>query len=268
MVMRRPEMNHRKLFFFPLCLGVVSLLLAACAPAKIKVPPRVLTPPPSAKKYPLSGKSYLINDKRYHVLASAEGYAEEGEASWYGWDFHGKKTASGEPYNMNDLTAAHKILPLNTWVKVTNLINQREVTVKVNDRGPFVRERIIDLSYAGAKALGMVDPGTAPVRVEVLGAAEEKDIAGVRTAVLVPAANYREGRFAVQVGSFQDPANSEALAARLRREFGVVTIEEFDRGDAMFYRVRVSEVKSLGRAMELQAQLEEKGYRDCFVVAR
>jgi len=262
------EMNHRKLFFFLLFLGTVSLVLAACAPVKLKTPPRVATPPPPAKTYPLSGKSYIINGKRYHVLASAEDYAEVGEASWYGWDFHGKKTASGEPYNMHDLTAAHKILPLNTWVKVTNLTNGREVTLRINDRGPFVRDRIIDLSYAGAKALGMVDPGIAPVRLEVLGAAEEKNIGGVMTAVLVPAADYREGHFAVQVGSFQDPSNSQALAAKLRREFGVVTIEEFDRGDAVFYRVRVSEVKSLGQAMDLQAKLEEKGYRDCFVVAR
>jgi len=237
-------------------LAAVALILAGCAAEK------------ESRTYPLSGKSYVINGKRYHILASARGYVQEGEASWYGRNFHGKKTANGEAYNMYGLTAAHKTLPINTWVKVTNLANFREVTVRINDRGPFVRGRVIDLSYAGAKQLGIAATGTAPVRIEALGTAKEVKVNGQVRTVLVQPKSYTEGRFGVQVGSFQNRTNAEALVERLRREFGYATIEVFDRGDAVFYRVRVADKRSLGQAMKLQAQLERQGFRDCFVVAR
>jgi rare lipoprotein A (peptidoglycan hydrolase) len=112
---------------------------------------------------------YEVNGKRYYPLLSAEGYAEIGEASWYGRYFHGKKTANGEIYNMHAMTAAHRTLPFNTFIKVTNLETLREVVLRINDRGPFDPDyRIIDLSFAAAKALGMVEPGYAEVKLEVL----------------------------------------------------------------------------------------------------
>lgn len=112
--------------------------------------------------------SYVVNGKRYYVKASSRGYAERGRASWYGKKFHGHRTSSGETYDMYAMTAAHKTLPLPTYVEVTNLDNNRKIIVKVNDRGPFHPGRIIDLSYAAAKKLGMTGHGTAPVEVRAL----------------------------------------------------------------------------------------------------
>jgi rare lipoprotein A len=119
-----------------------------------------------------SGKSYVINGKRYHILATAEGFREKGLASWYGEPFHGRKTASGETYDMNEVSAAHKTLPLHTWVEVVNVENGQKLLLRVNDRGPFVDGRIIDLSKAAAKKLGVFRPGTA--RVMVLAVSRER----------------------------------------------------------------------------------------------
>lgn len=110
--------------------------------------------------------TYRVNGESFHVMRSANGYKKQGIASWYGRDFHKKRTSSGEPYDMFTLTAAHKTLPLPSYVKVTNLNNGREVIVRLNDRGPFVGDRIIDLSYAAAEKLDMLNNGTAPVEVE------------------------------------------------------------------------------------------------------
>ena len=116
--------------------------------------------PPSRSGNP---DTYVVSGRRYRVKETSEGYREQGVASWYGWDFHGRKTSSGPLYNMFDLTAAHKSLPIPTYVRVTNLENGRNVVVKVNDRGPFVGRRLIDLSYAAADRLGMLSQGTAQV---------------------------------------------------------------------------------------------------------
>ncbi|MDR2613056.1 MAG: septal ring lytic transglycosylase RlpA family protein [Deltaproteobacteria bacterium] len=112
-----------------------------------------------------SGKSYVINGKRYYILATSEGYKEKGLASWYGEPFHGRKTASGEVYDMNEITAAHKTLPLHTWVEVVNTETRQSLLLRINDRGPFVDGRVIDLSKAAAKRLGVYRPGTAKVVV-------------------------------------------------------------------------------------------------------
>ena len=123
---------------------------------------------------------------------------EEGTASWYGPGFHGKKTASGERYDMEELTAAHRTLPFGTVVLVTNLENRKEVRLRVNDRGPFAKKRILDVSKAGARSLGMLGPGTATVRIEVLTLADPD-----------------RGSFRVQLGAFGERANAEALVAKL-----------------------------------------------------
>lgn len=116
-----------------------------------------------------TGKCYTVRGKTYTPLKTVPpGDFQKGVASWYGPGFHGKKTASGEVYDMHSLTAAHNILPLHSWVRVTNLDNGEDVVVKINDRGPFVDDRVIDLSLSAAKKLGMVGPGTVPVRVSVL----------------------------------------------------------------------------------------------------
>ena len=119
------------------------------------------SPPPPAK--PGHPKPYKVLGKWYQPLPHSDGFRQRGLASWYGRDFHGKKTSSGEIYNMHAMTAAHKTLPLGTYVRVYNLENKRSTLVRINDRGPFVRGRIIDLSYSAAKEVGIVGPGTARV---------------------------------------------------------------------------------------------------------
>ena len=150
------------------------------------------------------------------------GLATEGIASWYGHPYHGRPTASGEIYNMYDMTAAHRTLPFGTRVNVHDLENGYDVTVRINDRGPFVEGRIIDLSYTAAQAMHM--PGIAEVYLEILGLGEGGAIPGI---------------FAVQVGAFRDRSNAEQLKERIESQFGPVVIQDFDRGDGLFYRVRV-----------------------------
>jgi rare lipoprotein A len=114
------------------------------------------------------GKSYVVKGRRYYILNSAQGFRENGLASWYGEPFHGRKTASGEIYDMNRISAAHKTLPLHTWVEVKNLENKRNLVVRINDRGPFVPGRIIDLSRAAAAELGVYGPGVARVHIRAV----------------------------------------------------------------------------------------------------
>jgi rare lipoprotein A len=128
----------------------------------------------------LSGKSYVINGKRYYILATSEGYKERGLASWYGEPFHGRKTASGEVYNMHEISAAHKTLPLHTWVEVRNTNTNQKLVLRINDRGPFIDGRIIDLSRAAANKLGVYRPGTAPVVVTALPAAQSRRLTEMR----------------------------------------------------------------------------------------
>jgi rare lipoprotein A len=163
---------------------------------------------------------------------------EEGIASWYGHPYHGRPTASGEIYNMYDMTAAHRTLPFGTRVKVHDLENGREVTVRINDRGPFVEGRIIDLSYAAAQAMHM--PGIAQVYLEILGLGE---------------GGLAPGIFAVQVGAFTDQSNAERLKGQIESQFGPVIIQDFDRGDGLFYRVRVGREISEDAARALAQSL-------------
>jgi rare lipoprotein A len=172
-------------------------------------------------------------------------------ASWYGHPFDGRPTSSGEIYNMHDLTAAHRTLPFGTQVRVRDLDNQQEVVVRVNDRGPFVSGRILDLSYAAAKEMGMIGAGTAHVRLEILN----------------PTVLNLPGIFAVQVGAFRDRANAERLRDRIAQRFQPVIIQSFDRGDGLYHRVRVGQESSEEAARELARQLQEAGLAtDTFVV--
>ena len=154
----------------PVVLILLTLLLSACGGGG-GVKPDARRPAPVApgddaprSKYG-NPESYEVYGKTYHVLATARGYRESGRASWYGEEFHGKRTSSGEPYNMHAMTAAHRTLPLPSYVRVSNLQNRREVIVRVNDRGPFHDDRIIDLSFAAASELGLLRNGTAKVEV-------------------------------------------------------------------------------------------------------
>ena len=172
---------------------------------------------------------------------------EVGWASWYGEPFHGRKTASGAVYDMYQLTAAHKTLPLGTRVMVTHLKNGNAVAVTVNDRGPFVKGRIIDLSYAAAQALGMAGEGVAQVRVEVVAA---------ETIATSPA----EGLFTVQVGSFADRANAGKLMEELQRSHQDVYLQVLKTPENTYYRVRLGKFKTREEAYQLAVRLAQAGY--------
>ena len=171
----------------------------------------------------------------------APGYIERGIASWYGEEFHGRSTSSGEIYDMHALTAAHKLMPLGTVAKVTNLENGRSVTVKINDRGPFIDDRIIDLSYGSAGAIDMVETGLAPVEVEVLKWGE------------------RISNFTIQVGSFAIQENAIRLKNRLEQKYADVYIVPYDKDDMKFYRVRVGVMKDIKEAEQLAGELSATG---------
>jgi len=178
------------------------------------------------------------------------GSRQIGIASWYGKGFHGKPTASGEIYNMYDMTAAHKTLPLGTEVMVTNLENNRSVKVMINDRGPFAKNRIIDLSYAAAKAIGMVGPGTAKVMIEVL-----KTPSGHR-----PLKTSIPRLYTLQVASFINKDNADYLAAKLSHIVDNVYIVLYKTGETTYYRVRVGTFKSREEAIREGERLTREGY--------
>ena len=168
-------------------------------------------------------------------------YTEEGNASWYGAPFHGRKASNGEIYDMNKLTAAHRTLPFNSMVRVTNLNNGKTTTVRITDRGPFVDNRIIDLSRAAAQEIESIGPGIVPVRIEVLSGPD-------------PAAGF----FTVQVGAFKDKGNADRLKERLGTVYSPIYIQQVVLEDGAFYRVRVGRVSGEQEAQRLGEVLREK----------
>ena len=190
---------------------------------------------------------YTVLGKSYQVLDSAEGYVERGLASWYGQKFHGRQTSSREVYDMCSFSAAHKTLPLPSYVRVTNLDNGRSAVVRVNDRGPFHAGRIIDLSYAAAVKLGVDRTGTARVEVQALAGGGDQARPAVRPEVAsrapVPASTDGLGPQIVQVGAYRDQANARGIARRLQ-DAGIddVLVEQVRLRDGEVWRVRVGPV--------------------------
>ncbi|HYM09714.1 MAG TPA: septal ring lytic transglycosylase RlpA family protein [Bryobacterales bacterium] len=203
-----------------LALTLAVLALAACARKK----PRVSAPAPAPQVF--------------------VGATEEGMASWYGHPYHGRPTTSGEIYDMEKLTAAHRTLPFGAHVQVTNLQNGRAVEVRINDRGPFVEDRVIDLSRAAARQIAMLGPGTARVRLRVVALPE------------APAPGF----FAVQVGAFRNRDNAERLRADLARRYGVAFIQKYDGPQGLFYRVRVGRESDVPAAQALAGELRRQNF--------
>ncbi|SDU45501.1 septal ring lytic transglycosylase RlpA family protein [Desulfobacula phenolica] len=218
------------------------------------------------KKNPATQKPYKINGVKYTPLASATGFVQTGLASWYGKKFHGRKTANGEIYDMYAMTAAHKTLPLGTWVSVHNLENNKKIVVRINDRGPFVYGRIIDLSYTGAKKLGVLGPGTAKVKVTALGRAtsySEK----TKNPIAFTAVDYWKGNFTVQVGAFQVKANADNYRYKLSRNYQNAHIKPFEDYRGTFYRVRIGRFTNLKDAERFSDKLMEQDFSQAFAVA-
>jgi peptidoglycan lytic transglycosylase len=183
------------------------------------------------------------------VEPASAGFVEEGNASWYGAPFHGRRASDGEIYDMNQLTAAHRTLPFNTVVRVTNLTNGKSTVVRITDRGPFVEGRVIDLSFAAAKEIESVGPGVVPVRLEILSGG-----------------NPTEGYFTVQVGAFKDRGNAERLRDRLSSNYSPIFIQQIATEDGAFYRVRVGKVSGEENAQKIALDLREKESFTPFVV--
>jgi len=254
----------------------LCLLLTACAlnarrapplpqhappPAPVPPPPQGVESIPDAvpRLEPRSAHGnppfYDVLGRRYFVLAAADGYLERGVASWYGPTFHGGNTSSGEPYDMYGMSAAHKTLPLPTYARVTNLRNGRSVVVRINDRGPFVANRLIDLSYTAAAKLDMIHEGTTLVEVRALtpGAPDEL----TRSAQSPPPSLY------VQAGAFADARNAQHVlerlhAAGLASAFILSPLE----GKSRLYRVRLGPVGSVAEFDQLAARLAALGIPD------
>jgi rare lipoprotein A len=220
--MKKPNFKILTLY-----LVFLILFLAACAP-RHRIAYERRTPPPE--------KGAIEKRESRGV--------QQGVASWYGADFHGKQTSSGEVYDMYQLTCAHNTLPLGTMVMVTNLENGRSVELKVNDRGPFVKGRIIDLSYAAARMLDMTEKGTAMVKVEVFGPVIEQ-----------------VQWFTLQVGSFVDETNAQRLAEQLRKSFENVHVTAMETPTQKYHRVRVGQFDTRESASITAEKLSQMGFK-------
>ena len=234
---------------------------APAAPASVAPPPADISAIPDAvpRAEPRSTHGnppfYDVFGQRYTVLPSADGYLERGVASWYGPNFHGGNTSSGELYDMYGMTAAHKTLPLPTYARVTNLRNGRSVIVRINDRGPFVANRLIDLSYTAAAKLDMIRDGTTLVEVRALTPGVPDELA--RSVQSPPAALY------VQIGAFADPENAQRTLARLQAAgLSNAAVVSPLSGRARLYRVRLGPVHSVAEFDELATRLAALGFPD------
>ncbi len=250
------SVSGARAFFLVLFLLFFILQLGGCGPKR----------PVVRGKYARGTyKPYRVNGKTYYPLPSSRGFVETGYASWYGPNFHGRRTANGERYNMYSMTAAHKILPMNTYVRVENLDNHRSVVVRINDRGPFARNRVIDLSYAAAKKLGVVGPGTARVRLVALG--EVGSIKG-NTVIFKKTPDFMHGDFYVQVGAFVSRENAYRLRNRLCRIYRGVTVVRGRTNGQDYYKVRIDAPNDYRLAKNFEKRIEDAGFPEAFLVAR
>ena len=218
--------------------------------AKPKVEPRSAAGNPS---------SYKVFGKTYHVMQDGSGYVERGIASWYGTKFHGNKTSNGETYSMYKMTAAHKSLPIPTYVEVTNLNNGRKVIVRVNDRGPFHENRIIDLSYVAAKKLGIVGTGTGIVEVRSIDPTTWQQKKKQPARYVRTAAHHYDALY-IQAGAFTSQHNANKLKRQLNALFPNKTIQLAQNSQDRLYRVRVGPISTVAEADRVAQTISDNGY--------
>ncbi len=269
------------------------LLLTACSTTHVSYSPfpgvHISTPIslPSGQHAPLAsgkgghyktGKPYRVSGHTYYPLPTANGYDKIGVASWYGRDFHGKLTANGERYDMHALSAAHKTLPLPSLVRVTNLENGRSVVVRVNDRGPFVKRRLIDLSYAAANALGYTGQGTTRVRVQALGSASppvpSRPVRIATKHTPSPASTHPLSKQSspaatglyIQLGAFARSDNASKLKVSLSAQYPSIRVQPFIRSTHTLYRVRIGPFSDVHAIEHTVLSLQQQGYGNTVVV--
>lgn len=250
-------------YFYTCFLSILALLilLTGCGPVTV-------TPEPSARKKPPTLKPYTIAGKTYYPIETADGYIETGIASWYGKKFHGRKTANGETYNMYAKTAAHKTLPMHTVLLVRNLDNGKETVVRVNDRGPFVRGRIIDLSYKAANEIGMAKTGVAKTQIIAMGESTGSGSKGSKKPGKLKHQDFFKGNYYIQVGSFLNKSNAEKVARLFMSQGIKVVIQPYITSGHTYFRVQVSAGTSLKLARKLEQKFLRTGYPGSFVFAR
>jgi rare lipoprotein A len=234
--------------------------------------------PPSRYGNP---RSYVVRGTRYQTLTSSKGYRERGIASWYGTKFHGHRTSSGDTYDMYQMSAAHKTLPLPTYARVTNLQNGRSVIVKINDRGPFHENRLIDLSYAAAARLGILGRGTGLVEVNAIDPAtyhkvpakpriapSQPKVAGMTKTVATGGPAQQTPSLYLQLGAFHNRDNAQRLQSRLSNVNlpGELKISESVSDNQPVYRVRVGPLASVETADQVTRLLADHGIRSPQVV--
>ena len=269
---------------------LAALTLAACGGSNVRdsapsgsaaIPdlPGDAVPRPEPRSRYGNGPVYEVFGQTYRVMDSSSGYKERGVASWYGKKFHGRLTSNREPYDMYAMTAAHKTLPLPTYVRVRNLRNNKSIIVRVNDRGPFVHNRIIDLSYAAATKLDMVRDGTSLVEVTAISFDEPVGDRPVR--VVEPAAPpaaapapeqqpalQHDNRIYVQVGAFGERANAERRrSALVSGGIGGAFIFADEASTPPMYRVRIGPIGGVDDYDTLVLKLEALGITDPYLVA-
>jgi len=226
---------------------LIALLLTACSTSRYSMEYDAAPigrfdasqiPDAVPKWEPISRKGnsspYTVRGKTYQITDNAQGFEQQGIASWYGLKFHGELTSNGEIYNMYDMTAAHKTLPLPSYVSVTNLDNQRRVIVRINDRGPFHEGRIIDLSYAAAVKLGYSDKGTANVKLETITVASKAETSVLNGKESRPVVNDRLAQF-VQVAAYASPEAAQATAAVVEKLIGDSLVDKVVSGENLVF---------------------------------
>ena len=222
--------------------------------------------PPSRYGNP---KSYKVYGETYYPLAMSKNYTARGTASWYGTKFHGKRTSSGEPYDMYAMTAAHKTLPLPTYVEITNLKNGRTVIVKVNDRGPFHGDRLIDLSYSAAAKLDILQYGTGQVEIRAIDTQQVATAAPPAASVAVPDAMQASEALYLQVGAFSSRGNAQRMQADLQSQnIGAVRIVETSTAAGTFFKVQVGPLASHTEVNRVTQDLKTLGINNSHSIVR
>jgi rare lipoprotein A len=263
---------HRTVCLLLLLMAV--LLVSACAGMQDSAPPNyskqwheipdAVPVPVKPSKYG-NPDSYVALGKTYYVMDSAEAFEQQGVASWYGNKFHGRRTSSGEDYDMYAMTAAHKTLPIPVYVEVTNTDNGRKAIVRVNDRGPFHQGRIIDLSYAAATRLGVAQTGTANVTIRVVN--PEKDKSSLSSKATVKSSVSEGDKLYVQIAAFSEEKNALEYMEKLQAEgFFDVRLHLETIKDKLVYRVRIGPLPSQHVAKNVLSQLEENNYHNLKIV--
>ncbi len=212
-------------------------------------------------------ESYEVFGKRYYTLKTSQGHVERGIASWYGTKFDKQRTSSGEPYDVYAMTAAHRSLPLPTYARITNLGNGRQITVRINDRGPFHDNRIIDLSYVAAAKLGILAEGTGLVEIRAIDPRQpETHLAKASPPAVTPASTKSPGVY-LQVGAFGSRSNADRVRQRLEQELPhAIRIQETLKMEQPLYRVQIGPIPSIEQSDALSLQLSQLGFGQAQVV--